>query len=475
MKIIDDKNRIEQDYSIYLSDESKLKGNSNAIFFPENIDDLKQIIKSHYLQKNPLTISNARTGIVGGAVPFGIDLISLEKLNQIIDLKEDILHVQSGVSLAEINQFLQKEKKEYFYPIDVTETSAAIGGTIATDASGGRSFHYGSTRKWIKSIKVILPSGEELFIPRGKFLAENKKLGFLNYELNLPDIKQLKVKNVAGYYIQKDMDLIDLFIGSEGTLGVIAEAEIKLVLIPEGLFAVVIFFPTEGDGLNFFFQALGKLKTVYAYEFFDENSLKVLSKEFPVGQFESAIFLEITGTDSILDELGSIIEENNSNMDNTWFGENKKEIEKIKDFRHKLPEMINSMIASRKNTYPEIHKISTDIAVSLNQLKEMIGFYHKVLEKEKIFYCLFGHIGESHLHLNMIPDDDKEFIKAKEINKQFIQKAISLSGTFAAEHGVGRLKKEFMKYLFTEDEIKGMWEIKKQLDPYLILNPGVMF
>ncbi|MBU1076392.1 MAG: FAD-binding oxidoreductase [Spirochaetes bacterium] len=475
MKVVEGKEMISREHSSYLSDESGLSGSSKVLFFPENTEDVKEVLSSHNSGKNPLTVSNGKTGITGGAVPFDTDLISLEKMDRIIGLKNGRLLVEAGVSLMQIEEFLLKNDPDLFYPIDVTETSARIGGTIATDASGGRSYHYGSTRKWVSSIKVILANGEELFIPRGKFISEGARSSINEKRFDLPKIKILSVKNVAGYFIKENMDLIDLFIGNEGTLGIITEAELRLAPRPKQLLVIVAFFSSEEDAFAFFFDAEKNLKEALTFEFFDENSLHLLRGEFPVGGYRSAILFEINENEEDLLKTEELLKRHNSDLDKTWMGENRKEVEKIRDFRHKLPEIINSIIAKSRNRYPDIHKISTDIAVPQKYLRKMIDHYHAVMNREKIAYALFGHIGESHLHLNMMPEDDDQFQRAKKIYRLFIEKAVSLGGTFAAEHGVGRLKKEYLPLLYSDEEIKGMLSIKRELDPNMILNPGVMF
>jgi len=477
MLIISDKKQLAEDYGIYLRDESRVQGEAERLVFPANEDEIAAVLKEASSSRMPATVSNARTGITAGAVPQGGVILSLEKLKK-ISLKEPAsLSVQAGVTLDEINAFLKKEKPDYFYPVDPTETSSAIGGNIATNASGAQSYHYGPTRNWVKKISVILPQGGKLEIERGKTFADGGKLSFKGYSLLLPKLRKISAKNTAGYFVAEGMDLIDLFIGSEGTLGVITSAEMKIIPRPENILILLSFFPSAADALGFFHSAKKELKNVLAYEFFDEDALKLLKKEFTVPESRGAIFFEkiVEDFDSETLAIERLLEAHNSSMENVWAGESESEQEKIKKFRHHVPEAVNSLIAQFKQKYPEINKAGTDIAVPEEKLEEMMLFYYKRCREEKINSVLFGHIGESHLHLNMLPENSEQFKKAKLLGHEFAKKGIELGGTFTGEHGVGKLKRDFMRYLYSEEELKGMFAIKKILDPNLILNRGNIF
>jgi len=476
MLVIKDKKEIEENYIPYLQDESKLRGKADKLYFPEEEKELADILREATSSKTPITVSNARTGIVGGSVPEGGILISLEKLKKTIELNNNTLRVSANITLNEIDEFLQKNNSSYFYPIDVTEKSSAIGGNISTNASGGRSFFYGSTRKWIKKIRVILPDGNLIELERGREKLKNYDLNLSDKSLSLNPIKQLSVKNNAGYYIRENMDLIDLFIGSEGTLGIIVDAELFLTEKKEEIISIVVFFETEKDTLNFY-NLIKKEENIYCVEHFDRNSLNLLSENFNIPLKGGAIYFEkeIKNFDTDLEILENLLKESNSSIDNSWAGIEEKEKEKIIDFRHYLPELVNNKIAAAKQNYPQIHKLSTDIAVPEKELHKMINFYKENCEKENLNYVLFGHIGESHLHLNIIPENEKEFEKGKILIKEFIKFAVSLNGTFSAEHGVGKLKKEYMKYLYPEKDLTEMKKIKQFLDSNLILNPKNIF
>ncbi|MEW6070819.1 MAG: FAD-binding oxidoreductase, partial [Candidatus Thermoplasmatota archaeon] len=243
IRIIADKEKISSSYLDYLHDESRLSyGEIECIAFPETEAQVAEFLQFANLRRMPVTISNGRTGIVGGAVPLKGALLSLEKLNKILEVKcidsNYTVAMQAGVSLNELAKFLDGKNfpdGKYFYPVDVTEMTARIGGTVATNASGERSFRYGPTRNWVKRIRVVLATGEVLEINRGEIFADERNEFEIEFpdgritKIKIPSYKMPSVKSVAGYYTKPKMDLIDLFIGSEGTLGVITEIEIKII------------------------------------------------------------------------------------------------------------------------------------------------------------------------------------------------------------------------------------------------------
>jgi D-lactate dehydrogenase (cytochrome) len=201
-----------------------------------------------------VTVSGAGTGTVGGRVAFGGIVLATDKLNRI----EQVVHeerggfavVEAGVILSDLQRAVDQEG--LLYPPDPTERGCFVGGNVATNASGARTFKYGPTRNYIRRLKVVLASGEVLDLRRGEVRADGQgriRLGKA-IEVKLPDYRMPATrKNATGYFVAPEMDAVDLFIGSEGTLGVICEVEVKLLPKPEGLLSGVVFFLDEADVL----------------------------------------------------------------------------------------------------------------------------------------------------------------------------------------------------------------------------------
>ncbi|MFH1540625.1 MAG: FAD-binding oxidoreductase [Elusimicrobiota bacterium] len=494
MRIIEGKENIISDFLTYLQDESKFSfGNVEYLAFPENENDICEFLKFCSDKNIPVTISNGKTGVVGGAVPLKGALISLEKFNKILGVKkindEYRIYLQSGVSLDELYKFLENEKnltEKYFYPVDVTESTAKIGGTVSTNASGERSFKYGSTRNWVRSLRIVLADGNILSIERDKVFAFNYDLeiklsGGNIKKIKIPQYKMPSVKNAAGYYAKENMDLIDLFIGSEGTLGIITEVELAITKKHENIMTLLAFFPEEQNAINFFLECKKILTSAIVFEYFDKGAFELLRPKvtnLPEDK-KSAIFFETEYADSnlekIFSEIETLLKKNGSSMDNTWGGFEKKDVEKIRQIRYAIPETINETLAKTKQKYPIIHKISADIAVPDEKFLEMFSYYKSELELSKLQYTIFGHIGENHLHMNILPKDNKEFLKAKELHLCFAKKAVSLGGTVSAEHGIGKIKHQYLEIMYGKDGIRQMACVKKVLDPKCILNRGNVF
>ena len=485
----------------YLIDASNLQGGTaEKLFIPESVEEVSEVLKHASENKIPVTISGARTGTVGGAIPFGGIIISLEKLNKIIEINrnEKYAIVESGVILNDFQKAVEAEN--LFYPPDPTEWSCQIGGTAATNASGARSFKYGATRNFVESVEIVLASGEILDLNRGKNFSEN---GFLEFEsrsgkklkLKLPTYKQPDVrKNTSGYYSGEKIDAIDLFIGSEGTLGIITKLKLKILEKSESFFSGIVFFENESDLLNFVNEARklsfetrkNKLSTQHPalstefeaslIEYFDENALKFISEKFPdvPANARGAIFFEqetnAENEDELLEKWNGLLEKHNADLDHSWFTTTENEREKLREFRHALPVSVNEKIVRYKQK-----KIGTDMAVPDEKFASFLKFYKEKLNESGLEYVIFGHIGDSHLHANIIPKTADEAERAHHLYGRFIAQAIMLGGTISAEHGIGKHKSKYLYVMMGERFLNEMAEIKRALDPDGILGRGNMF
>ncbi len=476
----------------YLTDASNLPGGfADKLFIPESVNEIAEIVKDANEQKIPVTISGARTGTVGGAIPFGGYIVSLEKLDKIkeINREEKFAVVESGVILNDFQK--QVEDENLFYPPDPTEWSCQIGGTVATNASGARSFKYGATRNFVENLEVILADGEFLDLKRGANFSEN---GVLEIEtrsgkkikIKLPTYPQPDVrKNTSGYFSGEKIDAIDLFIGSEGTLGIITEIKLKLLEKPESFFSGIVFFEIESDLLRFVneareksFQNRNSKDQINAslLEYFDERALKFISEKFPEvpENAKGAIFFEQETTseneDGLLEKWNELLEKYNADLEQSWFTTNEQDRDKMREFRHALPVSVNERIVRYKQK-----KIGTDMAVPDDRFDSFLKYYKEKLDKSGLEYVIFGHIGDSHLHANMIPKSVEEAEKARHLYGRFIAQAIMIGGTISAEHGIGKHKSKYLNVMMGERFLNEMAEIKKTFDPNGILGRGNMF
>lgn len=485
----------------YLTDASNLPGGyADKLFIPETAAEIAEILRQANAQKIPVTVSGARTGTVGGAVPFGGYVISLEKLNKIVEINKDELFavVESGVILNDFQKITEAEN--LFYPPDPTEWSCQIGGTAATNASGARSFKYGATRNFVEEIEVVLASGEILNLKRGAYLSENGVLeietaGGAKIRAKLPTYRQPDTrKNTSGYFSGDRVDALDLFIGSEGTLGIITKMKLRLLPKPASFFSGIIFFENEGELLNFVWEAREKSfatrRTAIAnpelqmagsidaslLEYFDEKALKFISEKFPeVPQnAKGAIFFEQETSaeteDSLLEHWNELLEKHNADLERSWFTTTEPDREKMRAFRHALPVSVNERIVRYKQK-----KVGTDMAVPDDKFASFLKFYKEKLDGSGLDYVIFGHIGDNHLHANLLPKSDEEATRARHLYGRFIAQSIMLGGTISAEHGIGKHKSKYLYVQYGERYLNEMAELKRAFDPHGILGRGNMF
>jgi D-lactate dehydrogenase (cytochrome) len=484
--------RIVKNDDIYLCDESRMPGGSaKEVYFPENISEISTLASYFYSNEIPYTVFGRGTGITGASVPFGGVVVSLEKLNKINNMSfcenagKYFLNLEPGVILADIRDSL----KDYFYPVDPTEMSASIGGTVATNASGACSFKYGPTRNWIKSLKTVLPDGSILHIERGKHFADRD--GFINVsgkKMKIPEYKMPECKNAAGLYSAKEMDLIDLFIGSEGLIGIVAEIEVWLEKkYPATSF--IAFFDDEKRAVEFVeVLRIGEILPEFI-EYVDSYGLDMLKKRSfddpaslnipPLPESSKAgVFFDMVyqeeGVVKVVEVVGKMLNKASGSVGSFCAWEN-IEKERIKFFRHALPETVNSLISETKRIYPDIHKLGTDIAVPHCMFGKMNEFSKETLLESRLKFVSFGHIGDSHIHFNIIPENYDEMEKGKRIYGMLAQKAVELGGTVSAEHGIGKLKHKYLEIMYGKKGINEMRRVKKFFDPLFLLNRGNMF
>lgn len=477
----------------YLEDSSNLSGGfAKELVIPQTQDEVGRILKDANNRGCPVTIAGGGTGTSGGRIPFGGIILSTERLNKIKDIIRDnnggYVVAEAGVLIRDLKDRVEKEG--LFYPYDPTEQNAFVGGTIATNASGARSFKYGSTRQSVIGVKIALAQGGILEIERGDVKEQDGKLVFTigkkEYEIPLPAYTMPRTKNSAGYYATKGMDIVDLFIGQEGTLGCILEARLRLRSKPEDILSCFAFFTNDEDACNFtidarnmsFSNSQRSIQGIDAMsiEYLDRNTLELLDEKYGnvPSKAKACIFFEQEisrkDEDVILDKWLALLSKHSVSSDNTWVALNDKDRQTLIDKRHAIAESMNEMI--RKNNMP---KVTTDLAVPHEDFIEMMHLYKQVLSETEIKYFLFGHIGNSHIHMNLLPKTKAEYNTAKKISLKFVEKSVSLGGTVSAEHGIGKMRRDYLKVLYDEKGIQEMINIKKILDPKLILGRGNIF
>jgi FAD/FMN-containing dehydrogenase len=447
--------------SQYLEDASGLRGHADRVIIPATESEAAAALREAAAAGIPVTIAGAGTGVTGARVPFGGWVLSLEKFTRLeIHLGRAI--AGAGVLLRDLHTAALRSGQ--FYPPDPTETGSAIGGNIATNASGARSFRYGATRRWVERLRVVLADGSVRDAARGE------AIDFDPGTVPLPDV----TKNTAGYLLRPAMDWVDLFIGSEGTLGVVTQATLRLLPAPAAVLAGVVFFPADDAAIDAV-EAWRATASARMLEYIDLPSLHLLRARFPEIPAEAGAAIlfdqELSSDDDPeVDHWLDRIQSAGALVEASWFATSAADRERFRHFRHSLPELVNETV--RRNGATKMH---SDYAVPLARNREMLAWYRRRLEAEfPGRYVIFGHIGDAHVHVNIFSDPAKP-AQAADLLLEFARHAVELGGTVSAEHGVGKRKAHLLKLQYSPEELEAMRAVKRRLDPQNILGRGTIF
>jgi D-lactate dehydrogenase (cytochrome) len=481
----------------FLTDASYIRdGYADRVVLPETAAEVAQVLAAANQEGTPVTVSGAGTGTVGGRVAQGGVVLATDRLNHIKSVEHEregggVAVAEAGVILSDLQRAVDREA--LFYPPDPTERGCFLGGTVATNASGARTFKYGPTRNYVRRLKVVLANGEVVELKRGELRADDAgRIEILLssgkvIEAQLPSyVMPATRKNATGYFVAPGMDVIDLFIGSEGTLGVILEVELQLLPKPAGLLSGVVFFAAQSDVLAFVADARSQsLKTraarqegsldARALEYFDSQSLGFLRQKYPtIPEIAvAAVFFEQetapTNEDQELGAWMDLLERHHALAD-SWFASNEQDQARLREFRHQLPVLMNEWFSHYKQ-----RKVSTDMAVSDDEFAGLFKFYEDTLRSSELRYTIFGHIGDNHVHVNILPRDESEGAKARELYVKFLKYAARVGGTLSAEHGVGKLKRDYLPLFYSDEHLREMAALKRAFDPNGILGRGNIF
>ena len=417
-----------------------------AVVFPERIDELVALVKLAREYSLKLVPSGGRTGLSGGAVASNDEVIvSFDRMNQIhaFNPTDRIVDCQAGV----ITQRLQEYAFErgLFYPVDFASSgSSQIGGNIATNAGGIKVIRYGLTRDWVAGLTVVTGTGDIIRCNRGL------------------------VKNATGY------DLRHLFIGSEGTLGFIVEAEIRLAPGPKPQRVMVLGVNELDDILNLL-QCFQQHVVLTAFEFFSELALQKVTKrgDIPRPFSEPCAFYALVEFDADADEEAAIAFE--EALDRDWIttgviSQSDAQAAALWSLRENISESI-AADTPYKN----------DLSVRISEVPGFLSDVDGIVNKHypDLDVCWYGHIGDGNLHLNILKPEsltiDDFFERCHRINPELFSLIEQRGGSISAEHGVGLLKRDFLPFSRSDAEIGLMRDLKRVFDPSGIMNPGKLF
>jgi len=487
------------DVSDLLHDESRMTAAAVAsVAEPRSVDELRQVLRWHADRGHRLTVSGARTGVAGGAVPEpSTHLVSTARLHGVValDLRADppTVRVLAGTPLRDLQAHLAAHAPGWMLPLDPTEANASIGGMVATNAAGSRGFRFGATRDWVVGLTVELASGRTLELRRGADLADGDEVtlrdGDATRVAHLPAIPKPPTKNSIGYLFTPGGDVLDLFVGSEGTLGVVSEVALRLMPATESRLAFLQCFAAPAQAFAFVTALRGDsaLRTT-AIEFLDARShelaretgkpevLRVLAQAPPgsCSVFAEFGYDDEAGLEATIERIVAHAEAAGGDERAGLAGLDDQVLRDIRVFRHAVPERINATIAERRQAHPTLHKIATDMAVQNGDLRWVYDLYTSRLTAAGLDHAVFGHAGNNHFHVNILPKDDAELQRAKAIYQEFAAAIVARGGSVSAEHGIGRIKKHFLPVQYGPATLEAMRAAKRWLDPDWRLNPGVL-
>ena len=416
---------------------------SKAVVFPETNEEVSKILRLCNMHKIPVVPFGTGTSLEGNVVgnDKGIT-ICLEKMNKILSVNvEDFdCRVQACVTKEQLNDYLREDG--VFFPID-PGANAAIGGMASTSASGTMAVKYGTMRTVISGLTVVLANGDII-----KTGARTKKTS-------------------AGY------NLTNLFIGSEGTLGIITEVQLRLSPIPESIMSAVCYFPDLDSAVKTAQEVIQYGVPIARIEMLNKDQMEISIKYSNLENIKASptLFFEFHGSENTNNESISIVEElskGNNGSDFQW-ASTPEEQKKLWKARHDVYYSVKALGHNMK-------VYSTDVCVPISRLVECISWAEKEVKRLGLTAPMVGHVGDGNFHSIVLydPKDKEKQNKIRQYSDDLINKAFELEGTISGEHGIGLQKKH---YLLKEhlDNVPVMKAIKNSLDANNIMNPGKVF
>ncbi|HIS88082.1 TPA: FAD-binding protein [Candidatus Avigastranaerophilus faecigallinarum] len=418
---------------------------AEVVVFVENVQQVSKIMKYAYSKAKPVIARAAGTNLCGACLPKkGGIIVDFAKMNKILEISKDnlICKVEPGVVIEDLQK--EVEKLDLFYPPDPSNLKASmIGGSIGLSSGGPHTFKYGATKDFVIDLEVVLSDGT--IMHTGSSCS----------------------KDVTGY------NMTQLFVGSEGTLGIITQATIRLIPKPEAKRVMLAYFDTLEDTSKTVNDIISNLITPSVIDLMDNNTLKTIESFYPCNlktDKTAALLIEIDGFKEILDsQYNKIIEicnRNNSSYIQT--ASTKEEEERIWISRR-------SSFGATAKLAPNV--LTEDVVVPRENIVPLVKGIWEICKKYELKTCIMGHIGDGNIHPNIAldlrnPVERYNFDRAK---TELFELALSLNGRLSGEHGIGCEKSEFISKALDPNNLEYMKKIKKLFDPKNILNPGKIF
>lgn len=432
----------------YSSDETPLgvKALPDVVVMPASTFEVSEVLALATKARVPVTPRGRGTGLSNGSVPvYGGILLSLERMNRIVEVDEENLMVvvEPGVVLSDLKA--EVERRGLFYPADPGEKKASIGGNVSTNAGGMNGFKYGNTRRYVLGLEAVLPSG--------KVLSLGGKL----------------VKRSTGY------DLVQLIVGSEGTLAVVTRIVLKLMKLPRRFMTLYVPFDDLHDAARTVSIVLKEKVTPTALEFVERDVVleaeKHLGTSMPDHDAEAYLIMRLEGdTEDELrrdaDEITGLCLRNGAVT--VLVADTREKQDVIWNVRSSFYEVIV------KSKVAQI----MDAAVPPSQIPEFVRRVKEISQDSGVRILNYGHAGDGNIHVHPMKDDltDLEWAeKLPRLMERLYEEAVALGGAISGEHGIGYAKKRYLQIGIDEEQVRLMREVKRLFDPNSIMNPGKIF
>ena len=432
-----------EDLCVYSFDATRVSVLPDVVVQPLSTHEVAEVLRYADGKGIPVCPRGAGSGLSGGAVPTrGGIVLDLALMNRIIEINEADQYAvaQPGVLVAELQQAV--ERRGLFYPPDpASSMMSTLGGNVAENAGGLRALKYGVTRDYVLELEAVLASGEVLRFGRRT------------------------VKTVTGY------DLVRLLVGSEGTLAVVTEITVKLIVMPEAAFTALAAFRTCAQALAGAAALVRRRIVPRACEFVDGRSIEITRRnagiDLPAGT-EGILLVETDGAAAAAStDLERAVEAmRDEGAFEVTVAREALDRERLWNFRRAVSPALQTHC---------IHRINEDICVPRSRLVEMLEKIEAVARRTGIDIANFGHAGDGNIHVNLLPKDDRQVDAAYEAAGEICLEAVRLGGTLSGEHGIGFTKQDFLTYEISDGSLALMRKVKSLFDPNGILNPGKIF
>jgi glycolate oxidase len=417
----------------------------DAVLFPQSAEEISHVLRLANSENFPVTPRGAGSGFSGGSLPVeGGVVLSLERMNHVLEIDSENLIAVVEPGVVNLDLQIEAERFGLFFPPDPSSLKfCTIGGNIAECAGGPRAVKYGVTRDYVLGLEVVLPTGEII------------------------DTGVKTLKGVVGY------DLTRLIVGSEGTLGIVTRATLRLLPLPEAVKTMLAVFNDLPDTGRAILSIMNSRIIPSAIEFMDAVSIGCVEESLSMGlskNTEAILLIELDGESGAIDRQSAVVRDicMQHNAVNVRVASDKRETKDLWRIRRSISPSLIKL---------KPYKMNEDIVVPRSKIPDLIAGVRDIAGKKNVIIATFGHAGDGNIHINIMVDNNNhdELRRGKEAVEEVFRLTIGLGGTISGEHGIGTVKAPYIGMELKPPVIDVMKKIKQTLDPNGILNPGKIF